>query len=87
MLDGIQTRNETRSPIKGRQLMKAVSPIALFVSKPSRNKETPNQLIPFAIQMGHTKGITQTTQHNTSLLHADRMGVVPRFNSLFQLKA
>ncbi|XP_031549235.1 arachidonate 5-lipoxygenase-like [Actinia tenebrosa] len=54
LLDDVPTKNET-SPVHGRKLMKAVSPIALFASKPSRNKKQPNQLVPFAIQMGHTK--------------------------------
>ncbi|XP_020904268.1 seed linoleate 9S-lipoxygenase [Exaiptasia diaphana] len=55
VLDGIPSRNETPSTVKNRKLMSAVSPIAVFVSKPSRDKNQSNKIIPVAIQMGHTK--------------------------------
>jgi hypothetical protein len=52
--DGLPTRQEHASST--RHIIKAVSPITVFVSKPSSTKGKPNELIPVAIQMGHTPG-------------------------------
>ncbi|XP_028516989.1 arachidonate 5-lipoxygenase [Exaiptasia diaphana] len=49
--DSLETLTEHMPP--GRTIKKAVSPIAIFVSKP-RNYG-PNKLVPIAIQMGHTQ--------------------------------
>ncbi|XP_031565918.1 arachidonate 5-lipoxygenase-like [Actinia tenebrosa] len=71
--DGLKTRPEPTSST--RQILNATSPITIFFSKRSRIQGKPNELIPVAIQMGHTADSPVVTPDNPDAWLAAKLTV------------